>query len=46
MNEPHYAKGITAANLRAFLKLWQETFDFIDETKQSIIEVIEEFFDE
>lgn len=46
MDEPYYARGITAENLRTFLKLWQELFVFIDETNQLIIEAIETFFDE
>lgn len=46
MDEPYYARGITAENLHIFLKLWQELFVFIDETNQLIIEAIETFFDE
>ncbi|SFE80907.1 hypothetical protein [Nitrosomonas sp. Nm166] len=46
MTEPYYARGITAENLRTFLEFWQKIFVVIDETKQTIIEIIETFFDE
>ncbi|MEI2767730.1 MAG: hypothetical protein V9E86_04345 [Nitrosomonas sp.] len=45
MNETNYAKGITAQNLRAFLKLWPLIEAGIEDTKKTINEYSDQLFD-
>lgn len=45
MNETHFAKGITALNLRAFLELWPLVALGIEDTKQTINDCDDRLFD-
>ncbi len=45
MNETHYAKGITAQNLRAFLKLWPIVEVGIEDTKETVNDFGDQLFD-
>ncbi|PSJ18147.1 hypothetical protein [Nitrosomonas supralitoralis] len=45
MNEINYASGITAQNLRAFLQLWPLVAIGIEDSKKTINECSDQFFD-
>lgn len=44
MTETHYAKGITAQNLRAFLELWPLLVADIEDAKKTINECSDRLF--
>lgn len=45
MNETHYARGITAQNLRAFLELWPLLAIRIEDTKKTVNDCNDRLFD-
>ena len=45
MSETHYAKGITAQNLRTFLKLWPLVAIGIEDTKKTINDFDDQLID-